>query len=152
MPQSLSNLITHVVFSTKNREAWIIPDIRPSFHAAMAEIIRSDGGDAYRVGGTADHVHLAISLKRTQTVSDVVKRLKRSSNLWFKAQSESQDFQGFQWQRGYGAFSISRSHLDALIGYIDNQEEHHRKMTFQDEYRQLLSKYEIQYDEKYVWD
>jgi len=118
----------------------------------MAEIIRSEGGNTYRVGGTADHVHLAISLQRTQTIADLVKRLKRSSNLWFKSQSQNNNFQGFQWQRGYGAFSISRSHLDKLINYIDNQEEHHRKISFQDEYRNLLKKYEIEYDEKYVWD
>ena len=85
-------------------------------------------------------------------MADIVKRLKRSSNLWMKSQSDTHDLAGFQWQRGYGAFSISRSHLDALISYITHPETHHQKMSFQDEYRQLLSKYEIPYDEQYVWD
>lgn len=118
----------------------------------MAEIIRSDGGEAYRVGGVSDHVHLAIQMGRTQNIADIVKRLKRSSNLWIKSQSQHNDLAGFQWQRGYGAFSVSRSHLDRLISYIENQDEHHKKITFQDEYRQILSKYDITFDEQYVWD
>ena len=118
----------------------------------MAEIIRSDGGEAYRVGGVSDHVHLAIQMGRTQNIADIVKRLKRSSNLWIKSQSQNNDLAGFQWQRGYGAFSVSRSHLDRLISYIENQEEHHKKTSFQDEYRQILSKYDITFDEQYVWD
>ena len=152
MPQSLSKLLVHIVFSTKNREDWILENIRPALHATMAQIIREDGNDAYRVGGTANHVHLAIGMGRTQNVADIVKKLKRSSNIWFKSQSKTRDFSGFSWQRGYGAFSISRSHLDALIDYIQTQEKHHRKMTFQDEYRQILNKYEIPFDEEYVWD
>lgn len=152
MPQSLSSLLIHLVFSTKNREPWIFPEIRSDFHAAMAMMIRTDGGEAYRVGGTADHVHLAIQLGRTQTIADVVKKLKRSSAVWYKSQSRTKDFQGFQWQRGYGAFTLGRSQLDTLIAYIDKQEEHHKHKTFQEEYREMLEKYQVKYDEQYVWD
>lgn len=150
MPQSLSLVIVHVVFSTKDREPWLTPSIRPRLHAYLAEVARGHGCQAYRVGGVADHVHLALTLPRTMTQSDLVKELKTSSNHWLGRQDSH--FANFAWQRGYGFFSIGKSQLPALTDYIDNQEEHHRQRTFQDELRAMLSKYKVDYEEVYVWD
>lgn len=150
MPQSLSLVIVHLIFSTKEREPWINPDIRPRLHAYLAEVARGHGCLAYRVGGVADHVHLALTLPRTMTQSDLVKELKTTSNHWLEKQDAR--FSAFAWQRGYGIFSIGKSQLPALIDYIDNQEDHHRTRSFQEEFRSMLSKYGVEYDEAYVWD
>ena len=101
-------------------------------------------------GGVADHVHLAVRLARTVTVAALVAELKTSSSQWLKTQAR--DLTGFAWQRGYGAFSVGPADLEALLAYIDDQEEHHRTKTFQDEYRMFLRKYAVDYDERYVWD
>ena len=104
----------------------------------------------YRAGGMADHIHLAIRLSRTIAIATLVERLKTSSSKWMKAQPAGQS--AFAWQRGYGCFSIRPKDLDALRAYIDNQEEHHRNRTFQEEFRMFLDNYGIGYDEAYVWD
>ncbi len=150
MPQSLSLVMVHLVFSTKDREPWLTREIRPRLHAYLAEVARSKGCLAYRVGGVADHVHLALTLPRTLTQSDLVKELKTSSNHWLEKQDGS--FTTFAWQRGYGIFSIGKSQLQALVDYIASQEEHHRARTFQEEFRAMLDKYGVEYDEAYVWD
>ena len=150
MPQSLSLVIVHVVFSTKDREAWIAPAMRPRLHAYMAEVARSLGCEAYRVGGVPDHVHLALTLPRTITQSDLVKDLKTSSNHWLEKQDAR--YVAFAWQRRYGIFSVGKSQLSDLVKYIDQQEQHHQKKTFQDEFRALLKRYDLRYDEAYVWD
>ena len=150
MPQSLSLVIVHLVFSTKDREPWIEPAMRPRLHAYMAEVARSLGCEAYRVGGIADHVHLALTLPRTLTQSDLVKELKTSSNHWLARQDDR--YAGFAWQRGFGIFSVGRSHLTALVDYIANQEQHHQTKNFQDEFRSLLIRYEVEFDEAFVWD
>ncbi len=103
---------------------------------------------AYRVGGTDDHVHIACTLPRTLSQSELVKKIKTSSSKWIKEQGVNKFF----WQNGYGSFSIGQSQLSQLLNYIDNQVEHHRRRTFQEEYRELLKKYDIDYDESYVWD
>ena len=150
MPQSLSLVIVHVIFSTKERRPFLDPDTRQKLHAYLATVARNAGCEAYRVGGVADHVHLAIRFSRTLTIADLVEELKTSSSKWLKTQSP--ELAPFSWQRGYGAYSIRPSDLDALRAYIDGQEEHHRTRTFQDEYRAVLSKYGIEFDERYVWD
>ena len=119
-------------------------------HAYLATLCRDRECEAYRVGGVADHVHLAVRLGRTVSQSDLVEDIKKTSSKWIKEQGTA--YQSFFWQRGYGAFSIGFSQLDALLPYIDNQEAHHRTQTFQDEYRELLRKYKIEFDERYVWD
>ncbi|GEP43794.1 hypothetical protein BGE01nite_30850 [Brevifollis gellanilyticus] len=106
---------------------------------------------AYRVGGVADHVHLALTLPRTMTQSDLVKELKTASNHWLEKQ-DRKSYADFAWQRGYGMFSIGKSQLTDLVQYIEDQEAHHAKRTFQEEFRALLSKYGMEYDEAYVWD
>lgn len=150
MPQSLSLVIVHVVFSTKERRPFLDPDTRPKLHAYLATVARNAGCEAYRVGGVADHVHLAIRLSRTITIAELIETLKTSSSKWGKTQSAS--LSAFSWQRGYGCFSVGPSDLDALIKYIGEQEAHHAQRSFQDEFRMFLNKYGVEFDEAYVWD
>ena len=150
MPQSLSYLLTHIVFSTKDRTPVLDATVRPAMHAYLATVARNVDCECFRVGGVADHVHLAVRLSRTLTMAKLIEELKTSSSKWIKTQSPA--LAAFAWQRGYGAFSVGPSDLNALLHYIDTQEEHHRTRTFQDEYRAFLAKYGIEYDERYVWD
>jgi len=150
MPQSLSFLLVHIIFSTKDRAPLLGPEIRPALHAYLATVARNVDCECYRVGGVADHVHLAVRLTRTLTTAQLIEELKTSSSKWLKTQSPA--LAAFSWQRGYGALSVSPSGMDGLLDYIDKQEEHHRTRTFQDEYRAFLTKYGIEYDERYVWD
>jgi REP element-mobilizing transposase RayT len=150
MPQSLSNVIIHAIFSTKDRVPLIAAAVRPSLHAYLATVARNAGCECYRAGGVSDHVHLALRLARTITMAALIEELKTSSSKWLKTQSPT--LAAFAWQRGYGAFSLSPKDLDALLAYIDNQEKHHCTRTFQEEYRAVLTKYGIKFDERYVWD
>ena len=150
MPQSLSYLLVHVVFSTKDRAPVLEASVRRPLHAYLATVARNAACECYRVGGIADHVHFAIRLSRTTTMAKLVEELKTASSKWLKTQSSA--LGAFAWQRGYGAFSVGHPHLDELLHYIDTQEEHHRTRTFQEEYIAFLKKYGIEYDERYVWD
>ncbi len=150
MPQSLALVVVHVIFSTKDREPCLASDVRPRLHAYLATVARNAEWECHRVGGVADHVHLAIGLARTVTIAGLVEDLKTSSSKWLKTQSPG--LAGFAWQRGYGAFSVSPKDVAALCDYIDTQEEHHRTRTFQEEYRAFLEKYGVAFDERYVWD
>ena len=150
MPQSLSYLLTHIVFSTKDRAPVLDATVRPALHAYLATVARNVDCECFRVGGVAGHVHLAVRLSRTITMAQLIEELKTSSSKWLKTQSPA--LASFAWQRGYGAFSVGPSDLNALLHYIDTQEDHHRTRTFQDEYRTFLKKYGIEYDERYVWD
>ena len=150
MPQSLSLVIIHVIFSTKERRPCLDPDTRPKLHAYLAAVARNAECEAYRVGGVADHVHLALRLARTLALADLVETLKTSSSKWLKTQSPG--LAVFSWQRGYGCFSVGPTGLDALCEYIDGQEKHHEARTFQDEFRMFLKKYGVEHDEAYVWD
>ena len=150
MPQSLSQVIIHIVFSTKERRPWLDPEIRPRMHAYLATVCRDCECQAYRVGGTADHVHIAARLARTISQADLLEKIKKTSSAWVKRQGSK--YEDFFWQAGYGDFSIGWSQLDDLVRYIEHQEEHHRIKTFQEEYRELLKKYQVEYDERYVWD
>lgn len=150
MPQSLSYLLTHIVFSTKDRAPVLEATVRPGLHAYLATVARNADCECFRAGGVADHVHLAVRLSRTATMASRVEELKTSSSKWLKTQSVL--LTGFAWQRGYGAFSVGPSDLNALLRYIDTQEEHHKTRTFQDEYRAFLKKYGVVRDERYMWD
>src|SRR5215213_1533446 len=132
MPQSLSLNLVHLVFSTKDRMPLLDPKVRSQLHGYLATVARHGDGECYRVGGVADHVHLALRLSRTVTLADLVSELKTSSSKWLKEQSSG--LVKFSWQRGYGAFSIGPKDLEAVLEYIDGQEEHHRTKTFQEEY------------------
>ena len=150
MPQSLSIILIHLIWSTKDRRPWLEPRIRERTHAFLAGAVRQCDCEAYRVGGVEDHVHLAVRLSRTLSVADLVKEVKTASSKWVKTQDAS--LQDFAWQQGYGVFSVGMSQKETLLNYIDNQEEHHRTRTFKDEYRDFLTKYGIEYDERHVWD
>ena len=150
MPQSLAKILLHTVFSTKNREPWIPESLQPRLHAYLAGACRAVASEALRVGGTENHVHIACTLPRTLTVSQLLEAIKKSSSQWVKKQDEAN--RRFAWQAGYGAFSLGQSQLPALVHYIDNQQEHHRARSFDDELRDLLQKYGIAYDERYLWD
>ena len=150
MPQSLSFLLVHLVFSTKDRTPFLGPSVRPQLHAYLAATTRNADCECFRVGGIEDHVHLAVRLGRTVTVAKLVEEIKTSSSQWLKTQSPA--LTTFAWQRGYGAFSVGPGDLGALRRYIDEQEEHHKAHTFQQEFRAFLMKYGIEFDERYVWD
>ena len=150
MPQSLANVILHLVFSTKDRAPVLAPAIRPNLHAYLATVVRNAGCECPRAGGTEDHVHLAIRLARTVAIADLVEEVKTASSKWLKTQTAA--LASFAWQRGYGVFSTGPADLAALLAHIEGQEEHHRTRTFQDEYRAFLRKYGIDFDERYVWD
>jgi len=150
MAQSLSNVLLHIVFSTKNRQPWIDVEIEEELFKYIAGICRELKCPSHKIGGTDDHIHIACSLSRTIAISKLVEEIKSSSSKWIKTKDDR--FSNFAWQNGYGAFSIGQSQLSDLCRYIANQRDHHRRSTFQDEYRSLLEKYGIQFDERYVWD
>lgn len=150
MPQSLSNVVLHIVFSTKHRKPMLAAHIRPALFAYIATVARSMQCECLRVGGVADHVHIAVRLSRTITIAELVEAMKTSSSKWLKTLSP--ELAHFSWQRGYGAFSVNPYELGNLLRYIDRQEEHHRKQLYVDEYRGLLKKHNAEYDERYVWD
>ena len=148
MPQTLSFNLVHVVFSTKGRAPLIKDEIRATLHAYLAGTARKLGCESFRVGGVADHVHLAINLATTRTAAKVVSEIKTGSSIWMKEQGVAK----FAWQRGYGLFSVSPADIGALIRYIDEQPAHHRKRSFEDEMRAFFEKYHVAFDERYVWD
>ena len=150
MPQSLSRVILHIIFSTKNREPWLDSEVQPRMQAYLATICRDVGADFVRVGGVADHVHIVTTLPRTLSQAQFIEQIKKASSKWIKALAAG--YRGFFWQRGYGAFSVSPSQLEAVLEYVETQQEHHRTRTFQEEYRELLRKHEVDFDERYVWD
>ena len=150
MPQSLSSVLIHLVFSTKNREPFITPAIEAELHPYMAKIFRENDSPSLIIDGTTDHVHALFGLDRTSTIADVVEEVKTASSKWLK--TKGREFRNFHWQRGYGAFSIGQSNVAELKRYIRNQKEHHRRVTFEDEYRKFLRRYQIGFDERYVWD
>ena len=151
MPQSLFRLCGHIVFSTKDRGPLLIDAVRPGAHAYIAGILRNMKCDAVNVGGTEDHVHVACVLSKFHAPAEVIEAVKRDSSKWMKS-AEGGGPPDFHWQRGYGLFSVSPSDFDAAVAYVQRQEEHHRKLTFQEELRKFLKKYNVPYDERYVWD
>lgn len=150
VPQSLSSLLVHLVFSTKNREPWLTDSVRDELHAYIGGTISNERGVLLNAGSVSDHIHLLISHPRTIAPANLVETIKTASSKWIK--DRDRRFAGFHWQSGYGIFSISPSHRPALEKYIAGQAEHHRKVTFQDEYRRMLKKNGIEWDERYVWD
>ena len=150
MPQSFSVVLLHIVFSTKNRAPIIRRDVESDLHAFLGGITRDCGCVALDIGGTEDHVHLLCSLSRTITIASLVEDVKTRSSKWLKTKGKS--YGQFHWQNGYGAFSIGKSQEGALKRYIARQKEHHKRVSFQDEFRTILRKYVVQWDERYVWD
>lgn len=150
MPQSLSSILVHLIFSTKDREPLINTKIEKELHPYMAKIFRVLKSPSLAIDGTNDHLHILFSLGRTVRIADLVEEVKTDSSKWIKRKGP--EFRNFHWQRGYGAFSIGQSQVPILRRYIARQKIHHQRVTFQDEYREFLKSYGIEYDEKYVWD
>ncbi len=152
MPQSLARILIHTVFSTKDRVPFLRDAaIRAEMHSVLGGCAKSLECNPIIVGGTPDHVHLLTTLARTVDVAEFVKETKRASTNWIKA-NKGEAYASFHWQAGYGCFSIGQSQVEDARRYITNQEEHHREVSFQDEFRAFLRKYEIEYDEQHVWD
>jgi REP element-mobilizing transposase RayT len=151
MAQSLAKILVHTVFSTKERRPFLQDHgLREEMHSYLGGIVSNLGCQSIIVGGVEDHAHMLFALARTASPADVVKEIKRGSSLWIKTKAPS--FEDFSWQNGYGMFSIGFSQIPIVREYIATQEEHHHKISFQDEFRSLLRKYEIEFDERYVWD
>jgi REP element-mobilizing transposase RayT len=151
MSQSLSKIWTHLVFSTKERYAFLVdPAVRKDMHSYLATTLKANNCPTLLVGGVSDHVHALFILSKNHSVANIVWAIKRASSEWIKGQGK--ELRKFHWQEGYGAFSVSQSHVERVEKYILNQEAHHRRKTFKDEFRAFLKKYEIGYDEQYVWD
>ena len=151
MPQSLAQVYLHIVFSTKGRAAFLQnEELRGEMHSYLAGICKRMGSPPLKVGGAADHVHIACRLSRKVALVDFLQELKKDSSKWVKRRDRS--LWDFYWQAGYGAFSVSPGHVAKLCEYIENQEEHHRTETFQEELRRLLKLNGVAYDERYVWD
>jgi putative transposase len=148
MPQTLSFNLVHVVFSTRNRLPLIAGEVAGDLHAYLAGTVRQLGCECFRVGGVADHVHLAVRLVPTKAAAGIVSGLKSGSSAWMKTRGVEK----FSWQRGYGLFSVSPADIGALVRYIETQEAHHRKRGFEDEMRGFYAKYHVAFDERYVWD
>lgn len=151
MPQSLAQVYLHIVFSTKNRVPFLKDKkLQEETHAYLSGICKNLDSPSLLIGGTTDHIHILCSFSRKHAISDLLRELKRDSSKWIKTKVPSSS--KFHWQQGYGVFSIGPAHISPLKKYIAYQEEHHRKETFKDEFRRLLLKYGVEYDERYVWD
>jgi putative transposase len=151
MPQSLAKILVHTVFSTKERRPFLRDNpLREELHCYLGGILTNHECQPIIIGGVEDHVHLLSTLARTCEAAEMVKEVKRGSSLWLKTKSPG--LRDFAWQNGYGVFSIGFSQIGAVKEYIAGQEVHHRGVSFQDEFRELLKRYEIEFDERYVWD
>ena len=150
MPQSLARLHIHLIFSTKSREAILRDAVRDSLHAYMATVLQNFGCPPVLINSVEDHVHILFELARTVAVSQAVEEVKKTSWKWIKTQGA--ECVSFAWQAGYGAFAVSESNVAAVREYVANQREHHRKKSFQEEYRAFLERHRVVFDEKYVWD
>lgn len=150
MPQSLSRLLAHLIFSTKHREPWITPAIRNDLHSYLGGVLKHIDCIPIRVGGVADHVHLFFGMPRTLSTAQIVEKVKVASSKWIK--EKGPEFSAFHWQNGYGIFSVSQSEADTVERYVTHQDDHHRTITFQEEYRRFLERHRVDYDERYVWD
>jgi REP element-mobilizing transposase RayT len=148
MPQSLARIGVHLIFSTKNREPLIAPEVRPDLFKYLAGALNASECTAIEVGGFADHVHLLFVLSKNWALSKVVEEVKKESSKWAKQKVHPR----FYWQGGYGAFSVSALNEPRVVAYIREQEEHHRRRTFQDEVRELMRKTDQPLDERYFWD
>lgn len=150
MPQSLTKLYAHLIFGTRNRYPFLDEAIRERVHGYVATVIRSLDSPYVVVGGVADHVHVLFDMGKMRAPVEFVEQAKRESSKFVKTLGAK--YRDFYWQRGYGMFSVSPTHLADTEKYVRTQEEHHRKRTFQEEFRGFMRRYGIEFDERYVWD
>ena len=148
--QTLVSLMVHVIFSTKNREPFITPEIEPELFAYVGGILKNHESRLLDAGGTADHVHLLISQSKNVSLSSLMMDVKKDSSLWIK--TNGNQFRNFHWQDGYGAFSIRKTDIPELKKYIASQKEHHLKRSFKEELIRFLHYEGIEYDERYLWN
>lgn len=148
MGHTYSNILLHVIFSTKNRVASITPDLRPRLYEYLGGVARKEFGPALEIGGTADHLHGLISLNRDVSIADAMREWKSLSSGW--VHKTFSEHKAFGWQPGYGAFSVSQSNIDAVRAYIARQEEHHRHVTFEEEYLAFLDRHGLSYDPEHL--
>ena len=151
MPQSLARVVIHVTFSTKHRVPFLKDlEVRAELHAYMAVVLQEIDCEPILVGGVEDHVHVLCNLSRTITLADLIERVKTAPSKWIKERGRR--YEDFFWQSGYGAFSVSQSNVQQVRDYMAGQEEHHRHVSFEDEFRALCRKHGIKIDEGYVWE
>ncbi len=150
MPRTFTNLLTHCIFSTKGREALIDPSMRVELHAYLGGIVREIGGTALGVNSMPDHVHMLFSLPPAVALSEAMRLIKANSSKWVHERWPERPT--FAWQLGFGAFSVSKSSVPQVLKYIENQKEHHRKTTFQEEFLNFLRRHEVEFDERYIWN
>lgn len=150
MANTYTQIYLHIVFSVKGRQCLIQKNWKEELHKYICGIVNGNEQKVYAIGGIEDHIHLLVSIKPNIAVSDLVRDIKTNSSKWV---NEKGFVKGkFQWQEGFGAFSYAQSQLETVIAYINNQEQHHRKISFKDEYLELLQKFNIGYDEKYLFE
>jgi len=149
MSQTLTNLLYHIVFSTKNREPLITNELQKELYPYIGGIIKNDKGYLLSIGGINNHIHLLAKFSQVNTVSYMLQQIKGSSSKWIHEKNQNREF---LWQRGYGAFTVSESNISNVKRYIENQHEHHKNMTFKEEYLKLLEKNNVKFDEIYLWD
>ncbi len=150
MGSTLTNLIYHVVFSTKGREPVLVSDMRDELYRYIGGIVKADSGILIQIGGIDDHIHILMKLKPMHKLSDVMQKIKGSSSKWINEQNRLGV--KFKWQDGYGAFTVSASQVPVVTKYIENQEKHHQGFSFQSEFELLLDRHDVEYDEKYIWN
>lgn len=149
MASTFTNLLYHIVFSTKQRKPLISVELRPELYKYISGIIRAEGGKLLEIGGVSDHVHIVTKLKATHAIAHVVQLIKANSSKWINERPDRPH--AFAWQTGYAAFSVSESQVESVRKYVRNQETHHKRRSFQDELLALLRKHKIEFDERYVW-
>ena len=150
MPQSLARILIHLVYSTKNRERILGDDIRDELHRYTAGVLKEWDSPAILMNSVEDHVHILYSHSKNHSPARIVEEVKVASSKWLKTKGPR--YAQFHWQSGYGDFSVSQSNVSDVVKYIAGQEEHHRRKSFQKEYREFLKRHEVEFDERYVWD
>lgn len=150
MPQSYTCLNYHFIFSTKDRQPLITPELQPRLHEYIGGIFRRNKSILLSAGGVMDHVHLLVGMSKELPVSEAMRVIKSESSKWIHETFPSMS--SFAWQRGYGAFTVSFSNIDSIKKYIATQEEHHRTKLFKEEFVEFLVRHEVEYDERYLWD
>ena len=150
MAGTFSQVYIHAIFSTKNRQNDLLPELKKQIYNYICGIVKNTDGYVYSIGGTANHIHILFSCSPKVSISEMLKDIKGSSSKWINSNFQLQN--KFQWQVGFGAFSVSQSQLAAVSKYIESQEKHHKTLSFKDEFRALLIKHNISFDEKYIWN
>ncbi len=150
MSQSISQVLLHIIFSTKNREPFIQPEVKDELYAYIVSISSDLGCYIHEIGGAKDHFHIACNLSRTISISKFLEEIKKPSSKWIK--TKGIPYQNFSWQNGYGIFSLGMSQLSSVKKYIVEQEKHHQFKSFKEEYLEFLKKYKVKYNERYLWD